>query len=271
MPRPKRCRRICCFPDYWEFSPATDEVGRKSPGDATETVVMTLEEYEAVRLIDHEKLTQQQCAEQMEVARTTVTAIYDSARGKLADALVNGKTLRISGGDYRLSGSRPDLPADFSEKGSNTMRLAAAYEDGMIFQHFGHTEQFKIYDIEDGEIRRETVIPVRGAGHGALAGFLKEAEVDALICGGIGGGARTALAEAGIALYPGVSGPADEAARALAAGTLDYNPETVCSHHDHGHGGGCGHGENHGHGGGCGHGENHGHSGDCGHGGTCRH
>ena len=80
-----------------------------------------------------------------------------------------------------------------------------------------------------------------GEGHGALAGFLQAHGVDALICGGIGGGARVALAQAGITLYPGVSGDVEAAIAALQNGTLNYNPDTVCNHHhDHGEGHSCG-------------------------------
>ena len=77
------------------------------------------------------------------------------------------------------------------------MRVAVTYENGEIFQHFGHTAQFKIYDIENGEILSMEVVDTNGSGHGALAGFLSAMKVEALICGGIGGGAQTALAEAG--------------------------------------------------------------------------
>ena len=97
------------------------------------------------------------------------------------------------------------------------MRIAVTYEDGQVFQHFGHTEQFKIYDVEDGKVVNAVVVPTNGSGHGALAGFLSQMKVNALICGGIGGGARAALDEAGILLYPGVAGQADAAAAALAA------------------------------------------------------
>ena len=80
-----------------------------------------------------------------------------------------------------------------------------------------------------------------GSGHGALAGVLNALKVDALICGGIGGGAQMALAEAGIQLYGGVSGSADAAAQALAEGKLDFNPAVRCDHHDHhGEGHSCG-------------------------------
>ena len=137
------------------------------------------------------------------------------------------------------------------------MRIAVTYENGEIFQHFGHTEQFKVYEVADGKVTNSMVLPTNGSGHGALAGFLQQAGVSALICGGIGGGARTALAEAGIVLYPGVSGNADAAVEALAAGNLAYNPDTVCSHH-HEDGHDCGHhGEDGGHCGHHGHGEGH--------------
>ena len=115
------------------------------------------------------------------------------------------------------------------------MRLAVTYENGQIFQHFGHTEQFKLYDIEDGKIVNEQVVDTNGQGHGALSGFLSSSEVEALICGGIGGGAQMALAEAGIKLYGGVSGNADEAVQAFLAGNLGYNPNVHCSHHTHEH------------------------------------
>ena len=121
------------------------------------------------------------------------------------------------------------------------MRIAATYEDGQIFQHFGHTEQFKLYDAEEGRIVNETVVSTNGSGHGALAGFLRAAQVDVLICGGIGMGAQMALADAGIRLCAGVQGPADEAAKAFAEGTLQYDPNARCDHHEH-HEGDCGHG-----------------------------
>lgn len=139
------------------------------------------------------------------------------------------------------------------------MKLAVTYENGQVFQHFGHTESFKVYDIADGSVTQTAVLPTNGSGHGALADFLKREGVTALICGGIGGGARTALADAGITLYPGVNGDADAAVQALLAGSLRYDPDTVCAHH-HGHGEehNCGaHGHSHDDGHGCGHHEGH--------------
>lgn len=126
------------------------------------------------------------------------------------------------------------------------MRIAVTYENGQVFQHFGHTKQFKIYDVSDGEIVKEEVVSTMGSGHGALAGFLSANNVQVLICGGIGGGAQNALAQAGIRFYGGVSGMADDAVKALMSGTLGFNPEVKCSHHNHGEDGhtcgsnGCG-------------------------------
>ena len=128
------------------------------------------------------------------------------------------------------------------------MKIAVTYENGQIFQHFGHTEQFKVYEVEDGKIVGSEVVDTNGQGHGALAGFLSEGNVDVLICGGIGGGARNALAEAGIKLFPGAQGDADAQVESYLAGTLNYDPDTMCSHHGEGHGHGdhdCGGHGNH--------------------------
>lgn len=113
------------------------------------------------------------------------------------------------------------------------MKIAVTYENGQIFQHFGHTSQMKLYDVENGQVVRSEVAGTAGSGHGALAGFLSDRNVDVLICGGIGGGAQAALAQAGIQLRGGVTGGADDAVQAFLAGTLDYNADVRCEHHDH--------------------------------------
>jgi predicted Fe-Mo cluster-binding NifX family protein len=175
----------------------------------------------------------------MNAARTTVTAIYDSARKKLALALVEGRRIIISGGNYTLDST---LSEEIARKGIGIMRIAVTYENGQIFQHFGRTEQFKLYDVADGRIISEQVVGTNGAGHGALAGFLKNAQADVLICGGIGGGAQMAMHEAGITLYGGNMGSADEAVKAFLAQTLVQNSNPTCDHHhEHGEGHSCGH------------------------------
>ena len=120
------------------------------------------------------------------------------------------------------------------------MKLAVTYQNGQIFQHFGHTEQFKIYEIENKQILSSAVIDTNGSGHGALADFLKALNVEILICGGIGGGAQTALQKAGIRLFGGVSGNADDAVNAFLGGCLLFNPNVQCNHHGEHH-----HEENH--------------------------
>ena len=116
------------------------------------------------------------------------------------------------------------------------MKIAVTYDNGQIFQHFGHSAQFKLYEVSGGMILNTAVVDTNGSGHGALAGFLKQNGVNTLICGGIGGGAQTALAQAGIRLYGGVSGDADAAVLALLAGKLSHDPDVRCTHHDEANG-----------------------------------
>ena len=244
MPRPERCRRICGFPDYWSFAPEGET--------AEETLRLTLDELETIRLIDHEQKTQEECAQQMGVSRATVAGIYARARYKVSDALLGGKRLRIGGGTYRMERT---AEAEVKGKGEHTMRIAVTYEEGLVGQHFGRTEQFKLYDIEDGKVTASQVVGTQGQGHGALAGLLQLWQADTLICGGIGMGARMALEEAGITLLPGVSGGCDEAVSACLAGELAYDPEATCHHHDHEEGHTCHHGQEEGHS--CPHGQCH--------------
>ncbi len=96
MARPRKWRKVCCLPDSSRFGPLDN------PAEESQSIAMTVDEYEAVRLIDLEGFTQEECASQMNIARTTVQGIYNEARRKLAEALVNGKVLVIGGGDYRL-------------------------------------------------------------------------------------------------------------------------------------------------------------------------
>ena len=123
------------------------------------------------------------------------------------------------------------------------MKIAVTYENGQIFQHFGRTAQFKLYEVSEGRVVSAEVVDTNGSGHGALAGFLVQHGVDTLICGGIGGGAQMALTQAGIRFYGGASGEADAAVQALLAGSLSYDPEAACCGH-HGNGAeyhACGH------------------------------
>lgn len=132
------------------------------------------------------------------------------------------------------------------------MKVAVTYDNGNIFQHFGRTEFFKVYEVEDGQIISSEVIGSNGVGHGALAGLLSEQSVDVLICGGIGGGAQAALEEAGVELCAGAEGNADQAVEAYLKGEL-VSTGANCDHHHHEEGHSCGNNEEeHSCGGGCG-------------------
>lgn len=110
-------------------------------------------------------------------------------------------------------------------------KIAVTYENGEVFQHFGHTKEFKFYTVEDKKIVDSEIVPTMGSGHSMLADFLLLNGVTVLICGGIGGGAKEALTQAGIQIYGGAAGKADEAAAAFLAGTLSYDPNVHCTHH----------------------------------------
>ncbi len=241
MSRTTKRRKICSFPDFYSFVPEETDAG-KIP-----TVMMSLDEYETLRLLDYEGLNQEESALRMGVARTTVTSMYESARKKLVGAVVEGKRLRIAGGNIEIDRERSGLCVSLNSKGEKTMRVAVTYDNGNVFGHFGRTEQFKVYDIEDGKVINAQILGTNGEGCGALAGILSIADVDALICGGIGGGAVNAIEEAGIKLYAGASGNTDAAVEALLAGTLEAVGEANCDHHDqeHGEGHSCGHGKCH--------------------------
>ena len=147
-----------------------------------------------------------------------------------------------------------ETPSPKKPGGIIQMKIAVTYENGKVFQHFGKTESFKIYEVEDNQIVSSEVISSNGSGHGALAGLLAEQGIDVLICGGIGGGAQAALADARIELCAGAQGDTDQAVEAYLKGELvssgvncDHHGEGhSCGHHEEGHscgdscGGGCG-------------------------------
>ncbi len=207
MPRPVKCRKVCHFPNVLEFLPA-DDTEKKAP------IVLTVDEYETIRLLDKKGYSQEQCAVSMQIARTTVQRIYEIARKKIADALIDGHPLRIEGGDFRICDGQ-----------SSNCSFGGCYKQ----------EIYKKYAAEKGEGIMRIAVTYE-------TGVLNALNADVLICGGIGGGAQTALAAAGIKLFGGVSGDADKAVEAFINKTLDYNPDVKCSHHEHSHGEGhtCG-------------------------------
>lgn len=232
MARPHKYRRVCCMPRHKEFS----------CNQASESmIVLNVDEYETVRLIDYLGMTQEQCAARMGVARGTVQSLYDMARTKISRFLVEGTSLKISGGSYEICTSKAcrktEGEADCHSKDIGgegaAMKIAVTYEQGNIFQHFGHCEQFKIYEINHGEIVSMDIADSNGSGHEELTAFLKNKGVDVLICGGIGAGAKNALSEAGIRLFAGAAGNADDQVKSFLEGSISYNPGIECCHNGH--------------------------------------
>lgn len=258
MARPRKERRVCM------------NFGERLFVSETEAPCMRIaaDELEALRLTDLEELDQSEAAGRMRISRGTLQRLLREARRKLTFALLEGGSIMTEGiskncapgcdEERRCRFCRRRTNQALHWRGEKTMKIAVATENGMVFQHFGHTPEFAVYDVEDGRIKSKTVEPTDGCGHGALAGFLQARGIDVLICGGIGGGAQMALAEANILLAAGVQGDADRAVSEFIAGTLSSVSASTCGGHEHGEGhscGGHGHGEGHscgghGHGGG---------------------
>lgn len=215
MARQSKRKIIGKMPEYTKFySEKKDEL----------KIVLSLEEYETIRLIDYLGYDQKQCAKMMEVSRSTVVSLYNMARKKLARFLLEGHAMEIHGGYYQLK----------QDKGDCKMKIAVTCVDGKVFQHFGHCPSFLICDVEDGKIVKTEMVDSSQSGCGALAGFLADLQVEVVICGGIGGGAKNHLAASGLQVLPGASGDALAQVESYIAGTLDYNPDQECDHHEHG-------------------------------------
>lgn len=226
MSRPKKNRFVIEAPRYRCF-------GTKGRCDAP-SIEMSVDEYETILLLDGKGLSQEETAFRMGVARTTVTAIYRTARKKIADYLENGKRLSIAGGCYSLDDGLSKTGIMDLKKGPIVnMKIAVSFENEEVFQHFGQTPSFKFYLIEKGKVAATNVESTNGTGHKDLIPWLKSRKVDTLICGGIGEMAISLLKENGIACTAGVEGPADEAVKRLLAGELECVCEPTCDCHDH--------------------------------------
>lgn len=245
MPRPSRCRRVCAEPIFRAFNVDQNE---KDP------VKLYVDEFEVIRLVDFEKRTHEQCARQMLISRTTVTEIYEKARYKIADALVNGKPLLIAGGHYKVCRGegaqncpghgccqrRNQFHMNLTIK-ENTMKIAVPVKNDNIYQHFGMSAAFKIYTIENQAIVSTEVVETNGRGHGAMLDLLLNHQVNCVICGGIGEGAIENLKQVGIELVAGINAQSDEAVKAYLARNLQSDLQAACDKSLH-HGQGRGHG-----------------------------
>ena len=239
MPANTKCRRVCMRPPFERFAPE----------GAAESVRISLEELEALRLCDLEGLDQELAARRMEVSRGTLQRIIYSAHAKVAEALCRGKCIEIGGGNFEFAagwcGGRPrcalcpfwsESERVLAERMKNIVkdgRIAVTEENGEVFQHFGHTRYFALYEIKDGAVAKKSMLDAEGSGHSALGGFMRDNGVDLLICGGIGSGARNFLADQHIELIAGISGPTDEAVKKFLAGDLHDDTAGSCDHHSH--------------------------------------
>lgn len=237
MSRPQKCRLVCAEPMFNEFSPCGV--------DGREVITLSTDEYEVFRLVDYENRTHEECAKQMGISRTTVTEIYDSARKKIAKFLVNGLSLKIEGGNYRIcDGSAPccaggrcrtasETPQNSVEpamvvKEQGAVRVAVVCKDDNIFPHFGRSESFILYDVKDGTLLEKNLVKLNGIQRGTLPDILKKFQVDKLICSGIGGVALSALCGNDIEVFSGVSGNAEEAFNAWLNGCFNSDNKNKC-------------------------------------------
>ena len=230
MPRPLKCRRVCGCPGSYYFKP------RAVPLDVLEEVCLAMDEFEAVRLADLEGLYQEAAAQRMGVSRQTFGRIIESARRTIADAIINGKSLRIEGGEVTTR-----------NEGDRKMKVAVPARAGQVDEHFGHCEGFAVFSLDEkGKILgEEAVASPDGCGcKSNIGGVLARMGVTHLVAGNMGEGAVRVLTANGIAVTRGASGSARGAVQKFAAGTLEDSGKPCAGHgsgagHQHGHE--CGH------------------------------
>ena len=230
MPRPLNERRIGCRVPVRAFKPAG------VPGRTLEELVLSLDEAEALRLADLEGLYQEAAAMRMAVSRQTFGRIIEAARRKVADAIINGKLLRIEGGEVVIQ-----------EEGEKLMKVAVPAREGRVDEHFGHCEHFMVYalDADRRIVEEKRVDPPEGCGcKSDIAGILARMGVTHLVAGNMGEGAVRIMQAHGIEVVRGASGGAREAAERFGAGTLADSGATCAGHagqhgHAHDHGSDC--------------------------------
>lgn len=216
MPRPVMERRVSGRPASPLFKPAGIPV-RDLP-----EIVLTLDEFEALRLADYDGLYQEAAALRMGVSRQTFGRIVESGRRKIADALVNGKALRVEGGRA--------VPG----KEEETMKIAVPTKDGVVDAHFGHCSHYSVYTVDGKKIvGEETLASPTGCGcKSGVAGDLARAGVRTMIAGNIGAGAVRVLGSFGIQVVRGASGSVREAAEAFLAGKITDTGSNCAEHGD---------------------------------------
>jgi predicted DNA-binding protein (UPF0251 family)/predicted Fe-Mo cluster-binding NifX family protein len=191
------------------------------PARELETVVLGLDEAEALRLADLEGLYQEAAARSMGVSRPTFGRIVEAARRKVADAVLNGKALRLAGGEICVR-----------DQGETRMKIAVPSKDGMVDEHFGHCKEFMVFEVEGGKVTGESILPsADGCGcKSGIASELARLGVSHLVAGNMGDGAVRVLSSNGIKVIRGAAGKARDAAESLASGKLSDSGELCAGH-----------------------------------------
>lgn len=224
MGRCKNNRHILAYPPVSGFKPCGS-----CPAE-TETIILSLDEYEAVRLLDYRGLQQAEAAEEMRISRPTLTRIYSDARQKIATAIVEGRPLDLSAGN-------PDFEACKQRKNNIIMinqKIAIPSCEGILWPHFGKAPQVTIVTIEDGQVKESVTLEAPEHEHGAMPRFIAAQGCTDVLCGGLGPGAVNMLNQMGIQVHAGAPElPVDELLKLYLGGDIIYGDGSC--HHD-----GCG-------------------------------
>jgi uncharacterized protein len=236
MVRPQKCRTVSALPDVTYFKPAG------IPLRDLEEVCLSVEEAEALRLKDLEGLEQEQGAEKMNISRPTFQRVLASARQKVADALLNGKAIRIEGGNFQVIPVTPSCldkqNITYKNKGGRFMKYAMPVSGNRLMSHFGQANEFMLLDVDqDGRVVKKETITVTPHSCGTLPGELAKRGVSVVLAGGMGMGPRMAFQQSNIEVVLGVTEPDPETAVvAYVNHTLETgvnaceHGDTVCDH-----------------------------------------
>jgi len=231
MSRPFKCRRVEFLPDIAYFKPAG------IPLRELQEVRMCIEEAEALRLKDLEGLEQEQGAEKMNISRPTFQRVLASARQKVADALLNGKALRIEGGNFQVTPvticCHQEKNVTCKNKGGSLMKYAMPVSGSRLMSHFGQANEFMLLDVnQDGRVLKKETISVTPHSCGTLPGELAKRGVGVVLAGGMGMGPRMAFQQSNIDVVLGVTEPDPEKAVIAYVNNTLENGVNVCEHGD---------------------------------------
>jgi predicted DNA-binding protein (UPF0251 family)/predicted Fe-Mo cluster-binding NifX family protein len=231
MSRPPKCRRVEFLPDVNYFKPAG------IPLRELEEVCMSVEEAEALRLKDLEGLEQEQGAEKMNISRPTFQRVLASARQKVSDALLNGKAIRIEGGNFQVTPvticCHQEQNVNSMNKGERFMKYAMPVSGSRLMSHFGQANEFMLLDVgQDGRVVKKETITVTPHSCGTLPGELAKRGVSVVLAGGMGMGPRMAFQQSNIDVVLGVTEPDPEKAVVAYVNHTLESGANVCEHGD---------------------------------------